>query len=135
MRRLLLDTNAWADFARGSELVRAHVVAADRVLMSAVVVGELLTGFRHGRRTDENLERLEVFLSRPSVDFLPVSMSTCDRFGRVMAALRAAGTPIPTNDAWIAAHALETGAAVLTRDSHFDAVPGLIRVDSQPRPG
>lgn len=132
MKRLLLDTNAWSDLARGSAIVREAIAGAERILMSAVVVGELHVGFRHGSRADENLARLAAFLAQPSVRFVPVTEATADRFGRVMAALRSAGTPIPTNDAWIAAHALETGAALLTRDAHFDVVPGLVRVSTTP---
>jgi tRNA(fMet)-specific endonuclease VapC len=56
---------------------------------------------------------------------VPVTYTTADRFGRVAAALRAKGRPIPTNDMWIAAHAMETGAELLSFDQHFEAVDGL----------
>ncbi len=54
-----------------------------------------------------------------------VTFTTADRFGRIAAALRGAGTPIPTNDIWIAAQAMETGADLLSYDQHFQAVAGL----------
>jgi tRNA(fMet)-specific endonuclease VapC len=60
------------------------------------------------------------------VELLPVTRTTADRFGRIAAALRKAGTPIPTNDIWIAAHAFESGAELVTFDDHFAAVPGLV---------
>lgn len=56
----------------------------------------------------------------------PVTYATADRFGRVAAALRAKGRPIPTNDIWIAAHAMETGAELLSFDQHFAAIDGLV---------
>lgn len=123
--RLLLDTNVYSDLRRGDEVVAGLVQQAERVLMSAVVVGELLYGFRHGDRFEWNHERLRRFLDLPEVEFLPVTYTTADRFGRIFAALRRAGRPIPSNDIWIAAHALESGADLLSFDRHFDAVEGL----------
>lgn len=123
--RLLLDTNAWTDLMRGERQVAGAVRGARRIVMSSIVVGELEYGFRAGSRTDEDLARLDDFLESPVVRFLYVTRTTADRFGRTMATLRAAGTPIPTNDVWIAAHVLETGATLATRDRHFEAIPGL----------
>jgi tRNA(fMet)-specific endonuclease VapC len=62
------------------------------------------------------------------VRFVPVTRDTADRYGRIMASLREKGRPIPTNDVWIAAHGLQTGAAVLTADRHFEQVDGLVVV-------
>jgi tRNA(fMet)-specific endonuclease VapC len=123
--KLLLDTNAYTALARGDASLAARVSRAHRILLSSIVAGELLYGFRHGSRYEANWRQLEQFLRRPFVDLVPVTLVTADRFARVMAALRAKGRPIPTNDAWIAAHALETGAELLSRDEHFRAVDGL----------
>jgi len=123
--RLLLDTNAYSALLRGHAEVAAIVRSAERVLLSAIVVGELLYGFRHGSRFEENAARLEAFLGKASVDLLPVSFTTAERFGRIAASLRAKGRPLPTNDVWIAAHALETGADLLSSDAHFANVDGL----------
>ena len=122
---LILDTNAYTAYMRDDPSAAAHVEASTRILLPAVTVGELMYGFRHGTRYGQNLEQLEQFLAKPFVDFVPVTMETCSRFGSVAAALRQAGTPIPVNDVWIAAHALQTGALLLTHDSHFDYVTGL----------
>ena len=83
--------------------------------MSAVVVGELLYGFRQGPRLQQSLAELRSFLDRPYVSFVPVGPVTADRYSRIMASLRARGRPIPTNDVWIAAHAMETGADLVLR--------------------
>lgn len=123
--RLLLDTNIYSAMIGGDPAVEKLVRSSEALVMSAIVVGELLHGFRCGTRFRLNLARLESFLDEPQVDFLAVTRATCDRFGVVMANLREKGKPIPSNDAWIAAHALESGATLVSRDRHFSWVPGV----------
>ncbi len=123
--RILLDSNAYSAFMRGSEEVRDLIRGAEAVLFSAVVVGEQLYGFRQGTRFEQNLAELRSFLERPYVSFVPVGPVTADRYSRVMTALRAKGRPIPTNDVWIAAHAMETGADLVSADRHFEHVDGI----------
>jgi tRNA(fMet)-specific endonuclease VapC len=110
---------------RGKSEVVERVRKAERVLMSTIVVGELLFGFRNGTRFQENSKLLESFLANRFVERIPVTLTTADRFGRIAANLRAKGIPIPTNDIWIAAHAFETGADLLSYDKHFASVDGL----------
>jgi len=98
---------------------------AEHILLSSIVVGELLFGFRRGSKYAANLRELEDFLDSPVVSFLPVTMTTADRFARIAANLRDKGTPIPSNDIWIAAHAFESGADLVSFDSHFGSVDGL----------
>ena len=97
-------------------------------LFSTVVVGELLLGFRLGTRLKKNMAELDAFLENPYVSLVPVTLTTADRFARIAAALRVKGRPIPTNDIWIAAHAMEAGAELLSFDAHFGAVDGLVWV-------
>ena len=123
--RVLLDSNAYSAFMRGSHEVRELIQSAEEVLLSAVVVGEQLYGFRRGAHFERNLAELRSFLERPYVSFVPVGPVTADRYSRVMAALRAKGRPIPTNDVWIAAHAMETGADLVSADRHFEHVEGI----------
>lgn len=123
--RVLLDTNAYSAFMRGHPSLVARVRRAERVLLSAIVVGELLAGFRRGSRYERNSKTLETFLENPYVELLTVTYATADRFGRIAAALRAKGKPIPTNDMWIAAHAMETGADLLSFDQHYREIDGL----------
>ena len=123
--RALLDSNAYSRLMRGDDQTAVVVRDATEVLMSAVVIGELLYGFRHGSRFDRNASALRSFLDNPYVSFVLVGPVTADRYSRVAAALRAKGNPIPTNDVWIAAHAMETGADLVSADRHFEAVDGI----------
>jgi tRNA(fMet)-specific endonuclease VapC len=121
----LLDTNAYVALKRGDARIVALVRSSDELVLSMVVIGELLFGFRNGDRYDKNLEELEAFLAHPAVVVLDVTRVTADRFGRLAALLRKAGAPIPTNDIWIAAHTFESGAELVTLDRHFERIPGL----------
>lgn len=125
MKRLL-DTNAYVALKRNHEGVAALVRESSQLVFSMVVVGELLFGFRNGTRYERNVRELDQLLDAPRVEVLPVTRTTADRFGRIAATLRKAGTPIPTNDIWIAAHAFESGAELVSFDEHFGAVPGLV---------
>lgn len=129
--RILLDTNAYSAMKRGHGGVIDLVRRSQQVLLSAVVAGELLHGFRAGSRFDDNLREFNAFLEHPLVDFLAVDMQTADRFARVATALRSAGTPIPTNDVWIAAHSMQTGAQLVSFDRHFEQVAGLALVQPE----
>jgi tRNA(fMet)-specific endonuclease VapC len=122
---ILLDTNAYSALMRGHDEVADRVRRAERVVLSTVVAGELLLGFRLGTRLKKNMAELDAFLDNPYVSLVPVTLTTADRFARIAAALRAKGKPIPTNDIWIAAHAMETGAELLSFDAHFEAIDGL----------
>ena len=124
--RILLDSNAYSAFMRGNSEVRNMIQTAEEVLFSAVVVGEQLFGFRQGAHYERNLAELRSFLERPYVSFVPVGPVTADRYSRVMSALKAKGRPIPTNDVWIAAHAMETGADLVSADGHLQHVEGIV---------
>ena len=123
--RVLLDSNAYSQFMRGREQVIRIVRDAEEVLLSAVVLGELLYGFRHGSRYERNARVIRTFLDDPYVSLLPIGETTADRYSRIAASLRAKGRPIPTNDIWIAAHAMETGADLVSADHHFEYVDGI----------
>ena len=123
--RVLLDSNAYSRLMRSDEQTAAVVRDATEILMSAVVIGELLYGFRNGSRFERNAADLRSFLDNPYVSFVPVGSTTADRYSRIAAALRDKGNPIPTNDVWIAAHAMETGADLVSADRHFEAVDGI----------
>ncbi len=126
--RILLDSNAYSAFMRGNHEVRDLIQAAEEVLFSAIVVGEQLFGFRQGTHFEHNIAELRSFLERPYVSFVPVGPVTADRYSRVMTALKAKGRPIPTNDVWIAAHAMETGADLVSADGRFEHVDGIVWV-------
>ena len=109
----------------GREQVSRIVRGAEEVLLSVVVLGELLYGFRHNSRSERNARGMRAFLDNPYVSLVPVGETTADRYSRIAASLRAKGRPIPTNDLWIAAHAMETGADLVSADRHFEHVDGI----------
>ena len=125
MRPVLLDTNAYTAFMLGAADVVDVVAHADRLYLNSIVLGELLGGFAAGSREPKNRAELARFLESPRVEVLPISAETADSYALVYAGLRRKGQPIPTNDLWIAASALEHGAALLTRDAHFAKIDGL----------
>ena len=126
--KVLLDSNAYAQLMLGREQVSRIVRGAEEVLLSAVVLGELLYGFRHGSRYERNGRQMRAFLDNPYVSLVPVGETTADRYSRIAASLRAKGRPIPTSDVWIAAHAMETGADLVSADRHFEHVDGIALV-------
>ncbi len=128
----LLDTNVYSALKRGNAAVAELVRESEHLFFSVIVVGELLHGFRCGSRYQQNRRELEEMLARPFVTLLDVTSSTADRFARITAALRKKGTPIPTNDIWIAAAAMESGAELLSMDAHFGLVDGLAWTDPLP---
>ncbi len=125
MKKILLDTNAYVRFLRGDEKVMAYLAQADSVSMSVFVLGELYAGFKAGGKERNNRQILERFLLKPTVTVLEATMETADIFGPIIASLKKSGYPIPINDVWIAAHALETGSILVTYDDHFAVIPGL----------
>jgi tRNA(fMet)-specific endonuclease VapC len=125
MSAILLDTNAYTRYLRGDERVLEALAKAGRVHMSVFVLGELFAGFRSGSKEKTNRQMLEAFLAKPAVRVLDATRETADYFGLIKSALKKSGQPIPLNDAWIAAHALETGSVLVTYDAHFSVVPGL----------
>jgi len=126
--KLLLDTNAYSELKRGHEEVAYLVRRAEKIYLPAIVVGELLYGFSCGRQNARNRNELDRFLDNPYVQFLPVSHTTAYRFARIATSLRRKGTPLPANDIWIAAGAMETGAELVSFDAHFEHVDGLVWV-------
>jgi tRNA(fMet)-specific endonuclease VapC len=125
MKKILLDTNAYVRFLRGDEKVMSYLAQADNVYMSVFVLGELYAGFKAGGKEKNNTRILERFLLKSTVTVLDATIETADIFGLIAAALKKSGGPIPINDVWIAAHALETASILLTYDDHFAAVPGI----------
>lgn len=125
MKRLVLDSNALISLFDGDAGIADAMSQAETVLIPAVVLGEVRLGFDGTRRSRAAEAALERLLDRPNVEVLPVSEETAACFVTVMRLLKKNGTPIPTDDVWIAAGALETGGVLLTRDRHFDSIPVL----------
>ena len=83
-------------------------------------------GFRNGTKFEENMNDLNKFLQHEIVKFVQIEKITSDRYSRIAAQLKRQGTPIPTNDIWIAAQAMEYGAELITLDKHFETINGLV---------
>ena len=123
--KILLDTNAYSHLKRGHRRVAELVRMSEEIFLSAIIIGELLYGFRQGSRIDRNIEELKAFLNNPYVTFVPISFTTAEHYAQIAMSLRTKGRPIPSNDIWIAAHALETDANLVSSDQHFSEIDDL----------
>ena len=111
---------------RGHEEVKLALQRVDRIALTPIVLGELAAGFRAGARRKKNDSELRRFLDSPRVDVVVVDAETAERYAVILHHLRQAGTPIPTNDIWIAASAMQHGLRVLTTDLHYDRIPQIL---------
>lgn len=125
MKRLLLDTNVYTAFKRNEAAVTKVLGHADELLVCATVLGELLCGFKCGSRERQNREELDQFLDAPRVNVAHTDSVTAEFYAEIYRNLRTEGRPVPTNNMWIAAAAMQHGAAVCTLDAHFRDIPGL----------
>lgn len=126
--RILLDTNRYTDFCKAVPEAVSPVTAAERVFLPFVALAELRGGFQAGTLARENERTLTRFLASERVSVLYPDETTTQVYAGLFAQLRRQGTPIPTNDIWIAALALQHNLALLSRDAHFDNLPQLRRV-------
>lgn len=122
---MILDTNALSAFVDGEVAVAEALRRHARAAIPVIVLGE----FRYGIAGSRHRTRYEAWLSEhlPDFDVLNVTDETATIYAALRVALKRSGRPIPANDAWIAALALQHGLAVLSRDEHFEAVPNLVR--------
>ena len=121
-----MDTSAYGAFLRGTPGVKEAVQQADEIVFNPVVLGELKAGFLMGRNEKRNRAILRDFLSSPRVTLVEIDEETSERYAVIVQSLRMKGTPIPTNDLWIAASAMQHGLKVLTTDKHYLKVPQII---------
>lgn len=126
--RLALDTNRYADLCRGESFVVEAVERADEVWLPFIVVGELRAGFAVGTQGHHNEAVLRRFLLKSGVRVLYADEQTTHHYAAIYRQLRKQGTPIPTNDMWIAALVLQHSLLLLARDAHFEAIPQLTRM-------
>jgi tRNA(fMet)-specific endonuclease VapC len=126
--RLALDTNRYTDFARGEASVVRVIQAATKILIPFVVLGELRAGFQSGTRAKENEAILTRVLQRPMVSVLYPDGDSTYHYAAIYSQLRRQGTPVPTNDLWIAALVIQHEAVLFSRDSHFKHIAQLARI-------
>jgi tRNA(fMet)-specific endonuclease VapC len=126
VNRVLLDTSGYSAFMRGHDEIKAALQRADEIYLTPVVLGELLAGFMWGRHRRKNERELQVFGESPRVTVADLDGETARRYAVIVSALRSAGTPVPTNDIWIAASAMQHGLSILTTDAHYTRIPQVL---------
>lgn len=128
MKKVLIDTNIYSLAMKGDDEVVSMLRKIEAIGFSAISIGELLSGFKGGSRETKNREELNLFLDSPRVVVHSIDESTAEFYAAVLYDLKAAGTPIPTNDIWIAAVAFQHGYKIYSKDHHFNLVPGLVQL-------
>lgn len=124
--RLLVDTSAYSAFLRGHDTVVEEMARGTRLVVTPIVLGELLAGFRKGTRFARNVESLRDFLTSPRAQLIGLDDETADRYSVLHHHLRLSGDSVPTNDLWIAASALQHGLRLITTDSHFQRISQIV---------
>ena len=125
MNKILLDTNAYSRFMAGDKIIFDYIIESEIIYISTIMVGELFAGFHGGSKFAKNKKELKTFLAKEGVRVLDVSVETSEIFGEIKSELSKKGKMIPLNDIWIAAHAMETGAKMVSYDAHFKNISGL----------
>ena len=123
--RLALDTNRYRDLCDGKRDVVDRLESAEAIFVPFVVMAELRAGFAVGTKGRANERVLHRFLAQPGVTILHSTDATTRAYAALYRQLRTQGTPIPTNDLWIAAIVVEHDLALYSRDAHFDVLPQL----------
>lgn len=119
----LLDTNAISSLIRGDTGIVETIRNYTNLCISTTVFGELVFGALNSGRVSQNLEALEEALK--TLQVLLADEAVAREYGHVRLRLKRSGKPIPENDVWIAATALQNGIPVITQDVHFSHVEGL----------
>ena len=125
MKNITLDTNAYAALTNGDTLVKEAIEFADKVYVPVIVIAELFYGFKNGSREEFNINLLNEFLHLPGVEVFHTTDTTPRIYAEICLLLRKKGKPIPSNDIWIAALALETESVIVTYDKHFQNIDYL----------
>ncbi|MBT3177659.1 MAG: type II toxin-antitoxin system VapC family toxin [Desulfobacula sp.] len=128
MKKVLIDTNIYSLAMKGDGNTVDALRKIDRIGFATISIGELYSGFKGGNSEKENREELNIFLDSPRVVVHPIDTMTADFYASILNNLKAAGTPIPTNDIWIAAVAFQQGYKIFTKDKHFNLIPGLVQL-------
>ena len=124
---VLLDTSIVVSVLRRVPGMRERLKSASELWLPLFALGELEYGVSHSSEPGKQRQALSLFLQ--GVDLLLPSEKTTRKYGRIKAELARAGTPIPENDVWIAAQAIEHGLPWATCDAHFNRVNALTVLD------
>jgi len=126
MKRILIDTNAYAAFKKNDVHAVNILRAVEYIGVNIIVLGELLCGFIGGSREARNREELDQFLDSPRANVILIDEETAEFYAKVHWDLKRKGKPIPSNDLWVAASAMRHGLALFTYDDYFSSIEGLI---------
>ena len=126
MKGLLIDTNIYTHALAGDSETIDVLRHVQKIAICCISVGELLSGFKGGNREKYNRKELEEFLDSPRVQIYGIDEDTAEFYAEILNNLRWKRRPIPTNDIWIAAVALQYGLKLFSKDHHFKNVPGLV---------
>ena len=129
MKKVLIDTNIYSFAMKGDENTISILRRIDFIGISTISIGELYSGFKGGNKEEKNRAELDIFLDSPRVNIFPVDVETADFYAAILNELKRKGTPIPTNDIWIAAIAFQNGLKLFSYDKHFTNIPGLLRIN------
>lgn len=125
---LLIDTNRYRDFCSGDPDALQALQRAKNIFIPLVVLAELRSGFLCGTHSRKNEKTLTLFLNSERVHLLAPDEDTTHHYARIFAQLRLLGKPIPANDIWVAALAVQHDLILFSRDSHFDLLPQIARI-------
>jgi tRNA(fMet)-specific endonuclease VapC len=121
--RYLLDTNIIIALFKSEASIINNLVQANEVFVPSIAIGELHYGARKSGRSQKNLDRIDEFVANNTV--IECDANTARQYGDVKNRLRIKGRPLPENDVWIAALALQYSLTLVTRDAHFQQVDSL----------
>ncbi|MBL7664043.1 MAG: type II toxin-antitoxin system VapC family toxin [Bacteriovoracaceae bacterium] len=129
MMKIVLDSNRYTDFCRGIPEVVEIVSSAQVIYLPLIVIAELRAGFSFGNQREKNERVLSLFLQNEGIFTLAPDTQTTYYYAELYSYLRKKGKPIPTNDLWIAALCIQHQVTLFDRDSDFDHIPQLNRVN------
>uniref|UniRef100_UPI00404AFC28 type II toxin-antitoxin system VapC family toxin n=1 Tax=Flavobacterium sp. TaxID=239 RepID=UPI00404AFC28 len=119
----LLDSNAIIDYLRGNNKSLLDLMEKKNVAVPVIVVGELYYGAENSTQIKKHLTQIEAFIT--SITIIDVTFETSKIYGSIRTKLKKLGKPIPENDIWIAAIALQNESVLITNDHHFKNIKNL----------
>lgn len=126
MTSILIDTSFYIDILSGEKYAVNILQQTQRLLVCPIVIGEVLYGLKTSSKEKDRVAQFEKFLQSSCVDVVPIGMKTAQYFAAVHYELKKIGQPIPVNDIWIAACAMEHAVPLATNDKHFNKIPNLL---------
>lgn len=126
MKRILIDTSVYASFKRKETVAIVELRRVEYIGINIMILGEILSGFKGGKRDKQNIEELNLFLDSQRVHLIQIDEETAAFYAEIYWDLRRKGKPVPSNDMWVAASAMKHGLALFTFDEHFNNINVLL---------